>query len=225
MADGSRPCDASRPTQRCQAHSAQARRHPRPQPAGRTAPHTASWSQACWGAPACAPAGVRSRRGGSRPWQWQSEWRALAHAGPQGPAWGQRRVPGPGSQGAAGSGAAASCALACATSAALQGGGRRGPMVAGVPSPGGPRARHAEPWCRVSRPLLRSPAHGGIRRPGWYPRRWPRGGHWAGKASASVTQPPNTALEATGHSVHHVAGVGLYGVARASDWALGSVVC
>ena len=34
-------------------------------------------------------------------------------------------------------------------------------------------------------------------------------------------QPPNTALEATGHSVRFVAGVGLYRVARASAWALG----
>jgi hypothetical protein len=31
---------------------------------------------------------------------------------------------------------------------------------------------------------------------------------------------PNTALEATGHSVGFVAGVGLYRVARASAWAL-----
>jgi hypothetical protein len=34
-------------------------------------------------------------------------------------------------------------------------------------------------------------------------------------------QPPNTALEATGHSVRFVAGVGLYRVARASAWAFG----
>jgi len=34
-------------------------------------------------------------------------------------------------------------------------------------------------------------------------------------------QPPNTALEATGHSVRLVAGVGLYRVARASAWAFG----
>ena len=35
-------------------------------------------------------------------------------------------------------------------------------------------------------------------------------------------QPPNTALEATGHSVRFVAGVGLYRVARASAWTLGT---
>jgi len=35
-------------------------------------------------------------------------------------------------------------------------------------------------------------------------------------------QPPNTALEATGHSGRFVAGVGLYRVARASAWALGA---
>src|SRR5262245_46464229 len=35
-------------------------------------------------------------------------------------------------------------------------------------------------------------------------------GHRAGRASVSVTQPPNTALEATGHSVRFVASVGLY---------------
>jgi hypothetical protein len=33
---------------------------------------------------------------------------------------------------------------------------------------------------------------------------------------------PNTALEATSHSVRFVAGVGLYYVARASAWALGA---
>jgi hypothetical protein len=32
---------------------------------------------------------------------------------------------------------------------------------------------------------------------------------------------PNTGLEATGHSGHFAAGVGLYGVARASAWAFG----
>ena len=34
---------------------------------------------------------------------------------------------------------------------------------------------------------------------------------------------PNEALEATGHSVRFVAGVGLYRVARASAWAFGVV--
>ena len=37
-------------------------------------------------------------------------------------------------------------------------------------------------------------------------------------------QPPNTALEATGHSVRFVAGVGLYRVARASAWAFGALL-
>ena len=32
---------------------------------------------------------------------------------------------------------------------------------------------------------------------------------------------PNTALEATGHNVRFMAGVGLYRVARASAWAFG----
>ena len=32
---------------------------------------------------------------------------------------------------------------------------------------------------------------------------------------------PNTVLEATGHSVRFLAGVGLYPVARASAWAFG----
>ena len=45
-------------------------------------------------------------------------------------------------------------------------------------------------------------------------------------ASAGVRNPrrstagPNTALEATGHSVRFLSGVGLYYVARASAWTL-----
>jgi len=41
-------------------------------------------------------------------------------------------------------------------------------------------------------------------------------------ASTALRNRPNTALEATGHSVRFVAGVGLYCVARASAWALGA---
>jgi hypothetical protein len=36
------------------------------------------------------------------------------------------------------------------------------------------------------------------------------------------SQPPNTALEAMGHSGYQLVGVGRYGVARASAWALGA---
>jgi len=41
-------------------------------------------------------------------------------------------------------------------------------------------------------------------------------GHWERAIK------PNTALEATGHSVGLVAGVAQWGVARASAWALGA---
>ena len=40
-------------------------------------------------------------------------------------------------------------------------------------------------------------------------------------ASTALQNRPNTALEAMGHSVRFVAGVGLYRVARASAWAFG----
>jgi hypothetical protein len=39
-------------------------------------------------------------------------------------------------------------------------------------------------------------------------------------ASTALRNRPNTALEATGHSVRFVAGEGLYRVARASAWAI-----
>ena len=46
---------------------------------------------------------------------------------------------------------------------------------------------------------------------------------WGAPIGGPTERPqPNTALEATGHSVRFVAGEGLYRVARASAWALGS---
>jgi hypothetical protein len=46
-------------------------------------------------------------------------------------------------------------------------------------------------------------------------------GHWGDRAVPLLGAGPNTALEATGHSVRFVVGTGLYGVARASAWAFG----
>ena len=45
---------------------------------------------------------------------------------------------------------------------------------------------------------------------------------WGAPIGGPTERPqPNTALEATGHSVRFWAGVSLYRVARASAWALG----
>jgi len=50
------------------------------------------------------------------------------------------------------------------------------------------------------------------------------GPRWRAAAVGTITggaRAPNMALEATGHSVRFVVGVGLYHVARASAWAFG----
>jgi hypothetical protein len=51
---------------------------------------------------------------------------------------------------------------------------------------------------------------------GWSTRREARS-----EARCRARAAPNTVLEATGHSVRCVAGVGLYCVAHASAWAFG----
>ena len=209
MSDRPRPRDASSPAPRRHAHPSQAQRQARPQTAGvlPPVPHDAPVR-----ARGCGLGTVRCVR-----WSWWPPAPAAGRVSCAGPRWlrcagvwlaSRRRERGQGPS-VVGWGRRLGWA-ACRPS--------RGGVLLGPASWVGPQA---VPWPRSARqdPFPRCPslcqassskAHGGG-----------GGRSLGGQGTGLGLQHPNTALEATGHSVGFVPAQASVGVARASAWALG----